>query len=162
MNEDRIRDIFFKDQTDGAAAHARSILETTKETVKGKGVNNNEDDSYNFLDTYFGEKYKFTQTEEGIKSVVACKHLDPYTPSIVYSHLLMPNLYACPVDSLEQAKKAKKETPDMCDFCATSGHSIFSEFMASAGAMIIHGNVCVPCMEKQIESVDKAKERYKE
>ena len=136
--------------------------ETAGKTIKGKGINSSEDDSYNFLDTYFGEKYRFTHTEEGISSVVACKHLDPYTPSIVYSHLLMPNLFACPVDSLEQAKKAKKETPDMCDFCATSGHSIFSEYMVSAGAMIIHGNVCVPCLEKQIKSVDKAKDRYKE
>ncbi len=162
MREDNIKNIFLQDQIEGATAHAESILKETSEVIKGKGVYNNDDTPYHFLDTYFGEKYKFTQTDEGLRSVVACKHLDPYTPSIVYSHLLTPKLYACSVDSLEQAKKAKKMTPDMCDFCATFGHSIFSEFMTSIGSMIIHGNVCVPCLEKHIESVDKAKDRYKE
>jgi hypothetical protein len=161
MKEENIKNVFLRDQTEGAATHAESILRIAGETVKGKAIHNDDDAPYNFLDTYFGQKYKFTQTDEGLRSVISCKHLDPYVPSIIYSHMLMPKLYACSVDSLEQSKKAKNMTPDMCDFCATSGHSIFSEFMTSIGPMIIHGNVCVPCLEKHIKSVDVAKERYK-
>lgn len=160
MENNDLKKVFIKDQIEGAKVQAEDVLRATVEYMSPGHHYDNSDEPYNFLDTFFGEKYKFTKTKEGMNKVISCKHIID-TPSIIYSNILFPHLFSCAADNLEAAQKAAKKFPDKCDFCETNGHSIFSEFVTTTGPMIINGNVCVPCLEKQKISVDKARQKQK-
>ena len=145
---DKIRETFLNDQVEAAEQQLTDVVGFLAKVIDG----NSSVSEKGFIDTFYGQKYLYLT--KGTFPVF-CKHLDKKTPSIVYSMLADPTKVWCMDCMIKNCAKRVKEFPSTCDSCETDGHTIFSETVVQAGAMLINGNVCVPCRDRHSISVKK-------
>lgn len=156
-DNDKIRRIAWQDQVDAASERAEEISLELGKVMKAVNPEGHEARPVfkNFHETYLGSKFVWMRSFEDYKAsnLQHCGHVDMSAPDIWFITFWNPFILFCSSCVGPYLQSESMQANDICDYCKTSGLTIFHETNIQTGPFMVFGNICTDCHNKQEKDV---------
>ena len=148
---ERLRMSRMEEQLEAATEQARDIFHKASVNIPHQPaeVRVKSFDVNTYMSTPVLKKLRWMIDRQEFDKLEFCPHIDFDNPTVWCVFVGQSDFLGCS-DCVQALEKASAEyNSDECDSCKKRGISIFHEYFANIGSVLIHGSLCETCINLQ-------------